>query len=935
MKNLLISFIFIVQLLQMAAAAAEELSYSGRLVNANGSPVTGLVDLKFDVAYSGAPTVIICTKTVTGVALSNGVFHVSLDIENSDCSPSKAFEDVLSDVPNNESVILQVTDSTNGKVYPHQAFKSVPLSIQSNIAKTLSVKGTDGQVLKLVGGKWVASNGGGSGSITEIQTGSGLSGGPITSSGTISIATNGVTSSHILDGTISNADINASAGIARSKIAGSLANHVVINDGAGLLSAVSHLPVNLGGTGAGTANDARTNLGLGDAATRNVGLNSGNILLADEVPSCLAHQKIQKTAVAPYLFSCVNDNDSADASKLPLLGGTMLGAINMGGFAITNLIDPVNPQDAATRNYVHTYVTSELLGVSESQWLDSASDIYFNAGKVGVGTSTPNVLLDVYGGALHVGMSINAPTVKISPSASVDVIGTDAAPGSIKVTSWSSNASPGQVMGSYKFGVGISDHARIEGFAAEDHSVAKGTGMRFFTTSNGTATQVERLRIDHNGNIGIGTTNPDTKLHVSGAGQVASFVSTAALGPLSGAGLTSYTFDTPTASGQRLGYLLFGSKGGGNGLYHPAGINGYSESSWTTEVSHPTFLNFETTPTGSIVRTERMRISSNGNVGIGTMSPGAKLEVAGQVKITGGAPGAGKVLTSDGAGLATWETPSAPTSGSINSSHIQDGSIVDADINASAAIAQSKIANLTTDLAGKQAADPELAAIAALTSDGILVKNGAASMVTRTIVGAAGRTFVSNGNGSTGNPTVDISNSLLPSPVAGDVGKLLKTTGPGVSVWSNLASGDITTALGFTPINKAGDTISSGTVEFNGTGALRINYTPSVLTDAVNKQYVDNALSGHWTLASGNLYRNSGNVGVGTTTPIAQLSVMRSGNGDFGPNDGILVGGGAWANANSSLSIANGGRYSTVSNLGSQFSLIGVNTKYNSTSDAI
>ncbi len=51
-----------------------------------------------------------------------------------------------------------------------------------------------------------------------------------------------------------------------------------------------------------------------------------------------------------------------------------------------------------------------------------------------------------------------------------------------------------------------------------------------------------------------------------------------------------------------------------------------------------------------------LRINSNGDVGIGTITPGAKLEVAGQVKITGGSPGLNKVLTSDADGLASWQT---------------------------------------------------------------------------------------------------------------------------------------------------------------------------------------------------------------------------------------------------------------------------------------
>jgi Chaperone of endosialidase len=57
--------------------------------------------------------------------------------------------------------------------------------------------------------------------------------------------------------------------------------------------------------------------------------------------------------------------------------------------------------------------------------------------------------------------------------------------------------------------------------------------------------------------------------------------------------------------------------------------------------------------------------ATNGKVGIGTstLTSTAKLEVAGTVKITGGVPGVGKVLTSDATGLASWTTPSVAITG--------------------------------------------------------------------------------------------------------------------------------------------------------------------------------------------------------------------------------------------------------------------------------
>ncbi len=50
-------------------------------------------------------------------------------------------------------------------------------------------------------------------------------------------------------------------------------------------------------------------------------------------------------------------------------------------------------------------------------------------------------------------------------------------------------------------------------------------------------------------------------------------------------------------------------------------------------------------------------LGSGANVGIGTSSPGAKLDIAGDIKIVDGTQGAWKVLTSDVNGLASWQTP--------------------------------------------------------------------------------------------------------------------------------------------------------------------------------------------------------------------------------------------------------------------------------------
>jgi hypothetical protein len=91
----------------------------------------------------------------------------------------------------------------------------------------------------------------------------------------------------------------------------------------------------------------------------------------------------------------------------------------------------------------------------------------------------------------------------------------------------------------------------------------------------------------------------------------------------------------------------------------------YSYANWALTGNQPNSTHFIGTTNNAplLFRTanvQRMILDSIGRLGIGTNTPSALLELAGQIKITGGTPGLNKVLTSDAAGLASWVTPVFP-----------------------------------------------------------------------------------------------------------------------------------------------------------------------------------------------------------------------------------------------------------------------------------
>jgi hypothetical protein len=136
------------------------------------------------------------------------------------------------------------------------------------------------------------------------------------------------------------------------------------------------------------------------------------------------------------------------------------------------------------------------------------------------------------------------------------------------------------------------------------------------------ATPTEKMRINAAGNVGIGTSTPRSGLHIYGAGQT-----TANITDAGSQGAFLRVSDSGISGGSGGGIIFASSQSDDTGAVGFAAIKGLLNNGADNTNGHLAF-SIRALVTDTAL-TERMRITKEGYVGIGTSSPGSKLSVVG------------------------------------------------------------------------------------------------------------------------------------------------------------------------------------------------------------------------------------------------------------------------------------------------------------------
>lgn len=405
------------------------------------------------------------------------------------------------------------------------------------------------------------------------------------------------------------------------------------------------------------------------------------------------------------------------------------------------------------------------------------------AGNVGIGTTTPTAKLDVAGNAAISGSLTVGGTFTAANFASTGLTGGNtglalsAGGTNQNVTITPSGTGSTIINGNATVQNSLTVTGNITGAATGLALAAGGTNQNVTITPSGTGVTVL------NGNVGVGINAPAAKMHVADLSGFPLYLDEYNDSPV-GAVVRGRKARGTVAAPRRVfngdaltGLNAFGAfapDDASDAIFPPvaSGMLRFHAAENFTDAARGTYLTLSTTPIGSTTWAEQLRVTDSGNVGIGTSTPATKLDVAGNASISGNlsvggtftaANFGGGAVTGGSSGLAL---NAGGTNQSITLTPSGTGATV---INGNVGVGTTS-PSAKLDVAG-------------------VVRNQGVQITT-----LANATIL--GTDASGNLVAASAASLAPT------------------------SSQVTTALGYTPTNKAGDTLTGNLKLAAGTATV-------------------------------------------------------------------------------------------------------------------
>lgn len=639
---------------------------------------------------------------------------------------------------------------------------------------------------------------------------------------------------------------------------------------------------------------------------------------------------------------------STPAAKLHLVGDLLLEDGTQGaGKVLTSdasglaswqvPIDNVDDGDADPANEFNTNVTlagSELqitdgggtksvdlssLSALDNDWTISGVDQYSSvSGNVGIGTNTPSAKLEVAGGDARINALVvgkGGSSVVTNTAIGVDVLANNA--------SGSSNTGVGNGVLADNT-TGFANSALGQGAllvnTTGNQNTAMGQVALAFNTTGGRNTAFGNRALWSNTsgtqNTAIGWSaleNATIGANLIGIGPQALFNNLNASNNI-GIGSQSLYNNTTGASNVAIGTVSMTT--------NTTGFNntviGHNADVGSGNLNNATAIGANAV----VIQSNSLILGNNTDIGIGTNAPSAKLHLIGDLIVDNGTQGAGKVLTSDAGGYATWEFPvddvndadADPTNeyntnlslvgtdlqitdgGGTKSVDLSSLSGTDGDWIISGSNQYSAVAGNVGVGTTTPAAKLDVAGGDALVN-GITVGKGGSSFRTNTALGinalfdnTTGSSNTAIGHGALTENTTGAANAALGqgallvntsgsnNTAIGQVAMSANTTGVrntaigNRALWSNSTGGQ-NTALGYKALEKS--TIASNLIGI-GYEAL-VNNTSGPNNVGIGSQALFNTTTGSSNVALGTVSMVNNTTGFKNTT-IGHNSDVTSGN---------------------------------------------------------